>query len=215
VIDVGGVLFNDLSTAAFATNIDPKKIVSIGVNATRVGDKHFVNVRLRDVLVELTKKIKKFNTASYKNPTTMAMIGKADDKITWASLAPRYENFIKANDILFVETGTNSSACGGLKLPDDVAYHYQTLWGAIGWATPAAMGAALADISRRTVSLTGEGAHQLTVNEIGNFKRHDLKSIIFVLNNNGFGVERALEDYPSGAKVLHLRYKEMYEVKPD
>ena len=196
VLDVGGVLFNDLSTAAFATNIAPKKMISIGIDATRVGGMHFVNVRLRDVMVELTKRIKKFNITSYKNPATMPMFGKAEDKITWTSLAPRYEGFIKANDILLVDTGASPSACGGMKLPDKAVYHNQTLWGAIGWATPAAMGAALADTSRRTVLITGEGAHQLTANEIGNFKRHGLKPIIFVLNNNGFGVERALEDYP-------------------
>lgn len=196
VIDVGGVLFNDLSTAGWANNIDPEKMVSIGMDTTRVGNKHFINVRLRDVLEELTKGIKKFKTGSFKNPTAMAMVGKADDAITWASLAPRYEKFIEANDILFVETGTSSSGCGGMKLPEGVAYHNQTLWGAIGWATPAAMGAALADTSRRTVLITGEGAHQLTANEIGNFNRHGLKPIIFVLNNNGFAVERVLEDNP-------------------
>jgi thiamine pyrophosphate-dependent enzyme len=57
-------------------------------------------------------------------------------------------------------------------------------------------GAALADLSRRTVLITGEGSHQLTGNEIGNYGRHGIKPIIFVLNNQGFAVERVLEEYP-------------------
>jgi hypothetical protein len=56
----------------------------------KVDDRRFVNVQLRDVVRKLTSRIRKFNTASCKSPTTMAMTGKADDTITWESLAFRY-----------------------------------------------------------------------------------------------------------------------------
>ena len=67
------------------------------------------------------------------------------------------------------------------------------LWGAIGWATGATLGIALADRSRRTVLFTGEGSHQLTMAEVGTMARYGLKPVIFVLNNDGYMVERALE----------------------
>jgi len=50
---------------------------------------------------------------------------------------------------------------------------------------------ALADRSRRTVLFTGEGSHQLTANDVGTMGRNRLKPIIFVLNNEGYMVERA------------------------
>jgi indolepyruvate decarboxylase len=81
-------------------------------------------------------------------------------------------------------------------LADNVDIHIQMLWGSIGWATGAALGVALADPNRRTILITGEGSHQLTANEIGNMGRHGAKPIIFVLNNGGYMVERALEPYP-------------------
>ena len=196
VIDAGGVLFNDFSTAGFATNIDPARMITIGIDATRIGDRIYSNVRLRDMLVELTKQVKSFNGASYQNPAPSELVGDPDDPITSASLYPRYEHFLKPNDILIAETGTTSTGCGGLLLPDGAVYHNQTLWGSIGWATGAALGAALADPSRRTVLITGDGSHQLTGNEIGNYARHGVKPVIFVLNNSGFAVERALEEYP-------------------
>jgi indolepyruvate decarboxylase len=68
--------------------------------------------------------------------------------------------------------------------------------GSIGWATGATLGVALADRSRRTVLFTGEGSHQLTTNDIGTMGRNGLKPIIFVLNNEGYMVERALEANP-------------------
>ena len=75
--------------------------------------------------------------------------------------------------------------------------HNQTLWGAIGWATPAAFGAALAAPDRRTVLVTGEGSHQLTAQEVSQFHRCGLKPIIFVLNNNGYLIERLLCKNPN------------------
>src|SRR5205823_11926062 len=83
-----------------------------------------------------------------------------------------------------------------LPLPDGAEVHCQPLWGSIGWATGATLGVALADRSRRTVLFTGEGSHQLTANDIGTMGRNGLKPIIFVLNNGGYMVERALEADP-------------------
>jgi indolepyruvate decarboxylase len=69
--------------------------------------------------------------------------------------------------------------------------------GSIGWATPAAFGVALADPGRRTILITGEGSHQLTANEIGAMGRFGANVIVFVLNNSGYLIERALEENPN------------------
>jgi indolepyruvate decarboxylase len=44
----------------------------------------------------------------------------------------------------------------------------------------------------RVILVTGDGSHQLTAQEIGQFGRRGLRPIIFVLNNNGYLVERFL-----------------------
>ena len=54
------------------------------------------------------------------------------------------------------------------------------------------MGAALASPQRRTILITGEGSHQFTIQEIGQFCRYGLKPIIFCLNNQGYLIERLL-----------------------
>ena len=77
-------------------------------------------------------------------------------------------------------------------MPSGSIFLNQTLWGAIGWATPAAFGVALAHPERRIVLVTGEGSHQMTVQEISQFDRFGLKPIIFCLNNQGYLIERLL-----------------------
>jgi indolepyruvate decarboxylase len=83
-----------------------------------------------------------------------------------------------------------------LSRSSDVRVEAQVLWGSIGWATPAAFGVALADPSRRTILITGEGSHQLTANDVGAMGRFGANVIIFVLNNSGYLIERALEENP-------------------
>jgi indolepyruvate decarboxylase len=70
-------------------------------------------------------------------------------------------------------------------MPRGASFHNQTLWGSIGWATPAAFGAAIAAPDRRVVLVTGDGSHQFTAQEVSQFGRLGLHPIIFVLNNSG------------------------------
>jgi indolepyruvate decarboxylase len=196
VINAGGVLFTDISTAAFADNIDPAKMITIGIDYTQVDGRIYSNVRMRDMFVELAAKVTAFTDVKLQRPTPLEMVGGADDPITQESLFPRYQQFLKPNDIVVVETGTSSTGAGSLLMPEGAVFHNQTLWGSIGWATGTALGTAVADQSRRTVLITGEGSHQLTANEIGNYGRHGVKPVIFVLHNEGYAVERALEENP-------------------
>jgi indolepyruvate decarboxylase len=96
-------------------------------------------------------------------------------------------------DILIAGPGTAAVALPTVLLPDGVDYHSQTLWGCVGWATPAAFGAAVADPSRRVILVEGDGGHQLTANEIGVMGRYGVNLIILLLNNGIFGIEEILQ----------------------
>ena len=112
------------------------------------------------------------------------------------ALYPRYAAFIRAGDTVVLETGSSTLGLTPMPLAEGVRVEAQVLWGSIGWATPAAFGVALADPSRRTILITGEGSHQLTANEIGSMGRFAANIIVFVLNNEGYLIERALEENP-------------------
>jgi TPP-dependent 2-oxoacid decarboxylase len=64
---------------------------------------------------------------------------------------------------------------------------------------PAIAGAQVASMRRRrSVLVIGDGAAQLTVYEIGTISREGLDPIIFLVNNDGYTVERAI-DGPNAA----------------
>ena len=55
--------------------------------------------------------------------------------------------------------------------PKVAEFHNQTLCASIGWATPAAFGAAIGAPDRRLILIAGEGSHQMTAQEISQFGR--------------------------------------------
>ena len=97
------------------------------------------------------------------------------------------------------------------QMPTGATFDNQSLWGAIGWATPAAFGAAVAAADRRVVLFTGEGSHQLTAQEISQMGRRGLKPTVFVLNNSGYLIERLLCQDPNIAynDLASWRYSEL------
>jgi indolepyruvate decarboxylase len=197
VLDLGGVNLNDITTGAYSANLDPARFITVELDDVRSGDEVFAGVRLADVLTELAKL--KPPTSPYRGkPQGLAPVtGSPSDKITMAALYPRYAAFLRAGDTVVLETGSTSLGMTPAILPDGVRVEAQVLWGSIGWATPAAFGIALADPARRTVLITGEGSHQLTANDVGTMGRFGANVIVFVLNNGGYLIERALEENPN------------------
>jgi indolepyruvate decarboxylase len=212
VLDLGGVNLNDITTAAYSAKLDPTRFVTIGLNDVRMGEKVITSVRLRDMLVELAKlksPARRFRRTADRAQPPIA--GKPSDRITMDALYSRYAGFIRKGDTVVLETGSSTLGLTPVRLTDGVRVEAQVLWGSIGWATPAAFGVALADPSRRTILITGEGSHQLTANEIGSMGRFGANVIVFVLNNDGYLIERALEENPDWSynDLAHWRYAEL------
>jgi len=74
----------------------------------------------------------------------------------------------------------------------------QTVYGSIGYATGAALGAfkALRETAgsahKRCILVTGEGSLHLTVQAFADILKLALSPIVFVLNNDGYTVERLI-----------------------
>jgi indolepyruvate decarboxylase len=206
-----GTLMTDFNSGAFTARLDPGKTISIGHHRTHVGGKTYPSVEMRDILKALAQRLTKRSWTSIEATSLGGSAGSGGDAIDAAALYPRWANFLRPNDILIAETGTASMGLGFARMPIGASFHNQTLWGSIGWATPAALGAAVAAPHRRVVLITGEGSHQFTVQDIGQFGRLGLKPIVFVLNNSGYLIERLLCKDPAIAynDLASWRYTEL------
>jgi indolepyruvate decarboxylase len=190
VLDIGGIILAELNAGLFTDNLDPNRMISIRDSHVQIGTKVFVNTAIDDVLAGLLAKVKTRNQPVVSEKIDLLpATGNGDDKLSSANFYPRLQHCLKSGDTLVVETGTCMMHLNPMVLPKGVGAEGQGLWGSIGWATPATLGVCLAKKSGRTWMVTGDGSHQLTLNEIGVMGRYGIKPVIFVLNNDIYGVE--------------------------
>jgi indolepyruvate decarboxylase len=208
-----GAMLTDFNTGAFTARIDRSKSLNIRHDSVRVGTAVYDNVGMKDVLVELAARLPRKDVRAPRVGGLGEPDGDAGGKITPEYLYPRWQRMLRPDDILVCETGTASMGLAFATMPKGATFQNQTLWGAIGWATPAAFGAALSSPHRRTILITGEGSHQLTAQEVSQFHRFGLKPIIFVLNNGGYLIERLLGRNPEASynDIAQWRYQKLPE----
>ena len=192
VLNLGGVAFADFNTGEWTDGLDPDRMVTVWPDYVQAGGTSYGSVYLADVLERLTATLPKAATPGIPRRAAASLPGAPSDRVSSATLYPRLAGFLRPGDMVIAETGLCVTYTMRLPFPDGAVFHNQTLWGSIGWATPAAFGSAMADPSRRTVLITGDGSHQLTAGDVGAMGRYGAKPVIILLNNTMYGVEEVL-----------------------
>jgi acetolactate synthase-1/2/3 large subunit len=87
----------------------------------------------------------------------------------------------------------------------------------MGYDLPAAVGAAIAEPSRRIICLAGDGSIQLNIQELQTIRGLDLNIKIFVLNNNGYlSIKQTQENYfgrsVGSGPESNLTFPTIYEI---
>ena len=195
ILDLGGIVLEDLNTGLWSDVIPMARMISIHDHWVQLGSTIFSHVAIDDMLDGLIAHAQS-GAGKPEAPKfdLLSITGSAGEKLGSATFYPRLQRFLRAGDVLVIETGTCMLHLAAMKLPDGVGCETQTLWGSIGWATPAALGVAMANATGRTIIVTGDGSHQMTFNELAVMGRYRLKPIIFVLNNGIYGVEDVLSE---------------------
>ena len=208
VLDFGAVLFDDISTGFATTTLSKDRLITIAPDHVEVreksGDVHPKTMSYSpiwmgdviDVLIARAAELCHFTLPTdHCTPPLFPEIGFSDEAITFPSMSYRIQKMLHPDDSLFVETGTVSFFLAAMQLPQDVTFYNQTLYGSIGWATPAAFGYALAAPEKRVICVTGDGSHQMTAQEVGVVGRYAMKHpMIYIVVNNGlYGIEEFLE----------------------
>jgi TPP-dependent 2-oxoacid decarboxylase len=118
-------------------------------------------------------------------------------KITLKRFFQQISCFLDSTSLIISDTG-NSSLLGAseLFLPDEVPFIAQVFYVSIGYALPATLGAKLAAPNLRPITFVGDSAFQMTVQELSTIIRHGLNPIIFLMNNDGYAIERVFHDGP-------------------
>ncbi|EHS9619734.1 alpha-keto acid decarboxylase family protein [Salmonella enterica] len=186
-----GTRFVDTLTAGFTQQLPAERTLEIQPYASRIGETWF-NLPMAQAVSTLRELCLK--CAFAPPPTRSAGQPVRIDKgeLTQESFWQTLQQYLKPGDIILVDQGTAAFGAAALSLPDGAEVVVQPLWGSIGYSLPAAFGAQTACPDRRVILIIGDGAAQLTIQEMGSMLRDGQAPVILLLNNDGYTVERAI-----------------------
>ncbi|ECA3709983.1 alpha-keto acid decarboxylase family protein [Salmonella enterica subsp. enterica serovar Newport] len=186
-----GTRFVDTLTAGFTQQLPAERTLEIQPYASRIGETWF-NLPMAQAVSTLRELC--LECAFAPPPTRSAGQPVRIDKgeLTQESFWQTLQQYLKPGDIILVDQGTAAFGAAALSLPDGAEVVVQPLWGAIGYSLPAAFGAQTACPDRRVILIIGDGAAQLTIQEMGSMLRDGQAPVILLLNNDGYTVERAI-----------------------
>ena len=113
------------------------------------------------------------------------------------------ERFLHPGDVLVSDTGTSFFASSSLNLLEETTFIGQPISGSLGYALPAVLGTCLAAPERRHLLFLGDGAFQMTDQELSTILWRDLNPIIFLLNNDGYTIERLIYEADSSYNEIN------------
>ncbi|EAM8571734.1 alpha-keto acid decarboxylase family protein [Salmonella enterica subsp. enterica serovar Amsterdam] len=186
-----GTCFVDTLTAGFTQQLPAERTLEIQPYASRIGETWF-NLPMAQAVSTLRELC--LECAFAPPPTRSAGQPVRIDKgeLTQESFWQTLQQCLKPGDIVLVDQGTAAFGAAALSLPDGAEVVVQPLWGSIGYSLPAAFGAQTACPDRRVILIIGDGAAQLTIQEMGSMLRDGQAPVILLLNNDGYTVERAI-----------------------
>jgi TPP-dependent 2-oxoacid decarboxylase len=196
VLVTAGVQFTDMVSGFFTQHIDPSRAIDVGHNQSVVAGQFFAPLDIEVALQALAGILERRGVRSQQLPPVYSETHfeppAREQPLTQEALWNSLSAALTPGNVVLADQGTSFYGMAAHRLPRGVTFIGQPLWASIGYTLPAALGAGLAHPDRRIVLLIGDGAAQLTIQELGTFAREGLTPVVVVVNNDGYAVERAI-----------------------
>ncbi len=191
-----GAWMTDLDTGLFSINLDSRRMIAVGGGQVRIGSHFYHQVQLGDFIRTLSVEVQPRSylashpTDSYK--PKQPFVPESKRSLTAKRLYECLNYYLNDNLVLLSEPGDSFCASPEFHIEEAENYIVQSYYCSIGFCTPAALGVSLARPAKRPVVLTGDGAFQMTAQEISTLIREKCQAIVILVNNNGYLIERYL-----------------------
>ena len=118
------------------------------------------------------------------------------DHLELAMVYKHLSALLDENTLLVADTGDAMFSAAALQLKNTNSFVCQALYMSIGYSVPATLGVCMAQPDKRVITLVGDGAFQMTCQELSTIIRHKLNPVFILINNDGYTVERLIHEGP-------------------
>ena len=211
-----GAWMTDINLGIYTADIDPGSLIHSGARRVQIRHHYFEPVFLGDFLDGVYRTLPEAPEAREPiRPASRALVEpyapEPEARVNVRRFFERMNHFLRDGDVVLADAGDSFLCAGDLVVHHSVGFICQAFYCSLGFSLPGALGVGLADRSRRAVVFAGDGAVQMTAQELSTLVRQRLNSIVFVMNNRGYTIERAIHDGPYN-DIQNWRYHALPEV---
>lgn len=222
-----GPLNSDVNTYGFSTIPDKHKAITFDRDFVEVAGTKYTNVHIKSLLRRILDRLDQKKLPRQEPYPDLGIPSEElkalaptqpEDVIDQLTFWRRISTFFRSGDIILTETGTPSLGGRDFVLPPHTRLINSSIWLSIGYMLGAAQGAALAlrellaegkQSQGRAILFEGDGSLQMTAQAFSDIIRNRLDITIFVLNNDGYTIERWIHGMKAGYNdVQPWRYLE-------
>ena len=190
-----GVLFTDIDLGSNTSKFDPEKMLTINADSCMIKNQPF------PVGLELLSKLNTLPLVSHDRGLGPASLVERtpkfevkEQKISAKRLFEAIGSFLDEDSLLIADIG--DAVCGCLEVPTHEQRRFlsPSYYSSLGFSIPAILGVQAKHPELLPIVVVGDGAFQMTGNELSTAIRNNMKAVVIVLNNSGFGTERPMMD---------------------
>ena len=194
-----GAFMTDINLGIYTARLDPARSIYVTSEKLSIRYHSYEEVRFKDFLAGLvTSKLRRRNPGRLPGPSPIQpfITKNSDTRLTVKRLFERLNGFLSKNTVVVADVGDALFGATDLFIRQRTEFLAPAYYTSMGFAVPACVGAQLANPKLRPLVLVGDGAFQMTGMELATIARYKLNPVVVVLNNNGYGTERHMQDGP-------------------
>lgn len=214
-----GAFMSDINLGIFSANLNPARCVYATSETLRISHHHYHNVGLKEFIVGLVeaglvpqqRSIPEQLSSTKRSSSKHSEPGEGGLRTSW--MMSRLNRLIDADTIVIADVGDSLFAATELTIHERGEFLSPAYYTSMGFSVPAALGAATARPDHRVVVLVGDGAFQMTGQELSTLIRCGHCPIVILLDNHGYGTERYLHagDWKYN-EIHHWEYGKLLDV---
>ena len=209
-----GTFLTDIDLGIFTAKLDPAKTIDASAERIAIKRHLFEDIQLKDFmegLIDALPKKKKGPKTRTKKHKEIAFKSKPNSSTTVRRLFERIDAMLSDDHVVICDIGDSLFGAADLTIRKHTEFLSPAYYTSMGFAIPAALGAHINKRKLRPVVFVGDGAFQMTGQELSTIVRNNLNPIVIVLNNKGYSTERFIDDGPYN-DVLNWQYHRMPEL---
>jgi TPP-dependent 2-oxoacid decarboxylase len=197
-----GAFMTDINLGIYTARLDPARSIYATSEKLSIRYHSYEDVRFKDFLCGLNRlrlrprRLGKIPRPLPIIPHSALHTPRARKPLTVRRLFERLNAFLSDTTVVVADVGDALFGAADLYIRERTEFISPAYYTSMGFGVPASIGAQLANPKLRPLVLVGDGAFQMTGMELATVARYRLNPIVILLNNQGYGTERHMQDGP-------------------